>query len=169
MWFYGITHCIRESKNVKGILVYLSHGLISLHYLPSSDNTVMFTINSPHQRTVICGLIFVVGVRKLVTFILKRQFSLLIVNKPNIKLHICVTKDVKINACSEQTSNVMLCGWIAVWSPYLGQLKWACLKSNQWRMVTIAWSLTYNFFSDWIRKPRALSEKYWKQYDSVGK
>jgi hypothetical protein len=49
---------------------------------------------------------------KLVKFILKWHFRMLIVNKLNIRLHVClcVSKDVKINAHSEQTSNVMLHG-----------------------------------------------------------
>jgi hypothetical protein len=36
--------------------------LIGLHYLLSSDNTDIFNVDRMHKRTIICGLIFVVGV-----------------------------------------------------------------------------------------------------------
>lgn len=79
---------VKKKVDINYVNIPSSH-LIDLHYLLSSANTDMFNVDRMHQRTVICGLIFVVGVWKLVKFILKWQFIMVILNKPDRSLHVC--------------------------------------------------------------------------------
>lgn len=100
---------MRESKKVKAVLVYLKYDvgiseekggykLCEYSFFAPNWFTLflwvviildMFNVDRMHQRTVICGLIFVVGLWKLMKLIFKWQFSMLTMNKPDRSLGVC--------------------------------------------------------------------------------